>query len=316
MNIRRSALVLPLILTVLAAPLIAKGSTPTDKPFLWMIATDPPSFLYGTIHLPDDRVLALPEVVDAAFEACDIVVTELHLDTKTQMSIAIGFMLPEEETLATLLPEDLYERTDAYFQSRGFSLDMFQKFKIYAVAVQLVLLDYLPEMMTKKPLDVMLYERAAAEDKEADALETVEEQLAIFESFSVDEQIQWLRDTLDYLEENEAAGESVMERLVVAYLGGDGEKFWEIMNEYQDPNDAFYEKFMRIALSDRNVRMVEGIVERLKAGSGKSYFFAVGAAHYHRDDGIIALMREAGYEVTRLTPKDAKRLREGVTVGE
>ena len=29
----------------------------TDNPFLWVISKTPPSFLYGTIHLPDDRVL-------------------------------------------------------------------------------------------------------------------------------------------------------------------------------------------------------------------------------------------------------------------
>ena len=44
------------------------------KPFLWKVelpGAKTPSYLFGTIHLPDKRVITLPKVVDKAVERCD-----------------------------------------------------------------------------------------------------------------------------------------------------------------------------------------------------------------------------------------------------
>src|SRR6185295_13415884 len=52
----------------------------TEKPFLWRIDGAPPSYLYGTVHVPDQRVLELPEVVRRAFDASDVFNAEIPLD--------------------------------------------------------------------------------------------------------------------------------------------------------------------------------------------------------------------------------------------
>lgn len=302
---------LALIVVALAAPAQAgeqNAVKPTEHPFLWVVSADPPSFLYGTIHLPDDRVLALPAVVNTAFDASDVVCTEIPLDMETQMKAAAAFMLPGEETLTDILPEDLYKRTDAFLQARGLSLGMLQKFKVYAIAIQLMLLDYLPDLATKKPLDATLYERAIAEGKVTDGLETVDEQIAVFDALTTDDQIELLDDTLDYMEKAQESGKPVTERIVDAYLQGDGKALWDTMHEYMDPDKDVYKKFMKLALSDRNRRLADRIVQRLKENPGKSYFFAIGAGHFDRDDGILALLEKSGYEVTRLHAADAERL--------
>lgn len=310
----KKLLIFVLIAVFLTAPAAwaegESGPSPTENPFLWVIQADPPSFLYGTIHLPDDQVLVLPRVVDTAFEASDVVCTEIPMDTETMMKAAMAFMLPGEETLADILPEDLYRRTDEVFKSKGFSLQMFQKFSVIGVAIQIPLLDYLPEMATKQPLDMTLYQRALSDGKEMDALETIEEQIAVFQAFSTDEQIHILRTALDWLDKTADDEKPAMERLIEAYLDGDAKKFWDLAYEYYDPNDPVDNKFLRIAISERNQRMADRIVERLREESGKIRFFAVGAGHYHRDDGVLALLREAGFKVERLSADDADKLEE------
>ena len=46
----------------------APPAAPKGSPFLWRIeGHGAAAYLYGTIHLPDDRVLSLPDTVERAF---------------------------------------------------------------------------------------------------------------------------------------------------------------------------------------------------------------------------------------------------------
>src|SRR5215510_15315077 len=76
----------------------APAAQPTQKPLLWRIEGPVPSYLYGTIHIPDQRVLALPEVVMRAMAASDAVYTEVQLDPATITAAAgAGQLLPEQD---------------------------------------------------------------------------------------------------------------------------------------------------------------------------------------------------------------------------
>src|SRR5262245_3436630 len=82
----------------------------TEKPFLWRIDGPVPSYLYGTVHVPDRRVLELPEVVRRAFEASDVFNAEIPLDATTQLSMMSKVMLPQGQDLRSIVGEDLYAR--------------------------------------------------------------------------------------------------------------------------------------------------------------------------------------------------------------
>ncbi len=295
-----------LVLAIIAAVTVAKTPEPTRNPFLWMIETTPPSFLYGTIHLPDDRVLALPEVVNMAFGMSDAVYTEIPMDPATTMKAATAFMMPDGKTLSSVLPKDLYTRTDAYLQERGLGLAMLDAFNPLAIGVQLVVLDYLTELSSgKQALDAVLYARAGEEGKRQGSIETIDEQIELFTGFTMDEQIEMLQTTIDYLEEAET---SVTSQLVDAYYSGDGKKLMDLMWSYMDPSVGANQKFVEKGLVERNHRMAERIDKLLKEHDGQSHFIAVGTAHYFEDHGILALMKERGYKIKRLKGSDAKKL--------
>ena len=61
------ATALPCQTAPVATPQVAaKAATAIERPLLWRIELPTPSYLYGTIHLPDDRVTSLPPVVTEA----------------------------------------------------------------------------------------------------------------------------------------------------------------------------------------------------------------------------------------------------------
>jgi uncharacterized protein YbaP (TraB family) len=295
---------------VACSPAVAAEVTPTEKPFLWMIAGETPSFLFGTVHLPDDRVLALPDVVEAAFEATDALYTEIPMNPTTMLASLSAMQLANGKTLSDVLPAELVTRAEAYLERRGLSIALFSRFKVAFFAAQLTLLDELENLATRQPLDAVLFSRASEAGKEARALETVDEQLAIFDAFDEKEAAAMLRMTLDYLEGLDADSRSPTEELIELYLEGDGEALASKMYEYFDPKDAFTRKFVDLAITQRNRRMAERIDEWTKKEPDRVHFFAVGALHYPMDVGLIELLRTRGYEIERLSPADAERVRE------
>ncbi|KAF4113981.1 metalloprotease TIKI1 [Onychostoma macrolepis] len=80
--------------------------------FLWTIKRDPPSYFYGTIHVPYTRVWDfIPENSKQAFQESSIVYFELDLtDPYTISALTSCQLLPQGENLQDLLPKDIYRR--------------------------------------------------------------------------------------------------------------------------------------------------------------------------------------------------------------
>ena len=57
--------------------------------------------------------------------------------------------------------------------------------------------------------------------------------------------------------------------------------------------------------------MVDRIVEKLEKEPSKSFFFAVGAAHWPGAEGMLELLAKKGFKARRLTPADAASIGAG-----
>ena len=103
------------------------------------------------------------------------------------------------------------------------------------------------------------------------------------------------------LTENVNEGKYKIETLIDSYIDGNLETFLEI--EYQDykESDPLYEKLLRQILTNRNYNMTDRICCLLENKSDTQYFFTIGAAHYYGEDGIITLLENKGYNVTRVS---------------
>src|SRR5262245_32450101 len=288
----------------------------TDKPFLWRIEGPVPSYLYGTVHVPDARVLELPEVVRRALSASDVFNAEIPLDGGTQLSMMGKIMLPPGQDLRSLVGEEVFARLlRAVSKSLGATAPpgaaevlaaMLTPMKPWAVMSQVELLEFIPDISAgRQPLDVMLYAIADKAGKELGGLESLDEQVAVFEAFTKEEQVKMLVSSLEDLEKPRPAGLSPARELVDLYLTGDLNRLAAEMKKQQPQDAALSKKFMERVLNDRNAKMAEKIAQLCARKPAKSYFFAVGALHYAGDSGIVSLLTKKGYKITRLGPNDA-----------
>jgi uncharacterized protein YbaP (TraB family) len=282
-------------------------------PFLWKVEGRTPLsplYLFGTIHVPDDRVLTLAPSVEKAFGEASAVYTEIPMDSATQMGIMGQVMLPEGTQLSDVIGQRLYDRMTAAVDKTlgadhsgmGAMLGpLFQRMKPWAAMSQLSLLEFLPDMMAgKQPLDSMLYARAQSEGKKVGALETPEEQIAVFESFNTREQIRMLELTLDEIERTKPGDRTQTQALIDAYLSGDMTVVSKVMDEAMAGDEALMARFQEVAITRRNNHMTERILALRREQPATVFFVAVGTAHYAGPTGIVAQLQKAGLKVARV----------------
>jgi uncharacterized protein YbaP (TraB family) len=271
---------------------------PTENPLLWRIETTPPSYLFGTIHLPDERVTTLHPAVDRALDEVDAFFAELPLDQAFGPGMLRRLALPDRKTLDEVLPEDVYGAVERAFQKAGIPFSMMRRLKIWTVAVQLQLIDHLQSFASGKALDQLLYDRAKDDLLDVAGIEDVEEQLEVFDGLDQEQQVEMLRKALHAREEARLEKRDPLEELIELYLEGDVEK---LATQGMDEMDGeLGEKLADRLIHARNRRMAERIHAHLEDKADEPAFFAVGAAHFGGPTGILAHLRSRGHRITRL----------------
>ncbi len=286
----------------------------TEHPFLWRIdgkgeqTVGVKSWLFGTMHLGDERLMTLSDSVENALESVDALYCELEMDQmqKQQQKLVRKMLLPRGQTLRDHLPEKLYQQLSDYLADRGSGMRTFKRMQVWAVNLNLALIDAMKEKMTKS-LDVMIYKDAKADDKEVGGLETMDEQLAAMAGMPEQDHIRMLSQSLDYMEKLAAKGVSPLRKMLEVYLSGDADRLMATATEAMGGDKELMQRFMKSMLFDRNVGMADRMAKMMTEHPQKSYFFAVGALHYPGKNGIVELLRRKGYRIQRIgAPKKAR----------
>jgi uncharacterized protein YbaP (TraB family) len=251
-------------------------------------ATPTPSYLLGTIHSEDPRILDLPEPVRSAFEASPAFALEVVPDAEAIIKSMVAMTYTDGRNLKEVLPPDLYQRVAEALGELGMTAAAFQDFKPWAVVTLLSL----PPAEKGEFLDLVLYRAAVDARKEIKGLETMEEQLAVFDRLNEADQIALLRETLDSRDRMPA----MFEDLIQAYLAQDLDALMERSELYlQDGDPRLAALFREAAVDSRNRRMAERLPPLLDQGG---WFIAVGALHLPGEMGLLRLLEGRGYQVS------------------
>ncbi|XP_022250362.1 metalloprotease TIKI1-like isoform X1 [Limulus polyphemus] len=118
-----SILILGLCITRLAgqyrrAPFCVNTEQEGPMSFLWSVNKDPPSYFFGTIHVPYTRVWDhIPASAKHAFQQSDNVFFELDLmDPYTFSALSNCQLLPQGKNLVDVLPKELYRRLKSHLE--------------------------------------------------------------------------------------------------------------------------------------------------------------------------------------------------------
>jgi hypothetical protein len=246
-----------------------------------------PSYLLGTIHSADPRVVNLKPAVQRALDQSDQFIMEMKMKGDVLLSLGASMMLTDGGNLETLIGRPLYQQVLKAMADYGFPEMMIGNLKPWAVMALLSM----PKPTGEPVLDLVLYQRAQNAGKPTAGLETAQEQLAVFEGMSMPDQIALLKSTIAQLPELPR----MFDRLILAYAADDLPRIAAIAAEYNQHGRADAGRRFMVQLNDnRNRRMAERMGPYLQQGNG---FIAVGALHLTGPAGLIRLLRERGYDV-------------------
>ena len=276
---------------------------PYGQGLLWRIEKDgvTPSHLFGTFHTNDPDVLDLPRVLTRAFFRADAVALEVEIYSKASYN-ALGasavdtLVIDDGRTLRQIVGRDLYSDVVAGLTPYGVPEQALQQIKPWGVYHLLTATAHDPRSAHGSGLflDLWLGQKAVHHGKPLIGLETVEEQRAIFAGLSEEDQVDLLDSAIAYSSE----GGITLEELKKLYLAGD---LTALFRRSYEPSRRLGPKAMLAVierlLDNRNAVMVERMQPLLADGNA---FIAVGAAHLPGKAGILQMLVDQGYTVTRV----------------
>ena len=261
-----------------------------SKGILWKIdgKHKSPSYLLGTMHSEDPRIVNLPPVVSKTLEQCDSLSLEIVPDLMTIALSVRKIVFSDGRSLDKVVDKKTYRRAIKGLSGYGIPEVTASIMKPWAVMVTLSL----PKPKTGSFMDMTLYKMALRQDKKIYGLETVDEQIQVFETLSMDKQVFLLKEALDNLPRLPA----IIEEMTVAYLQRDLGKLVAISLKYAPKDKKISDLLMKKLLDKRNLNMFRRMQPQMRAGNA---CIAVGALHLPGKQGLLQMLDRAGY---RLTP--------------
>jgi uncharacterized protein YbaP (TraB family) len=294
----RTSFLLFVLLYVLPRP-TAGQTQPIETSVFWQISgkdLSQPSYLFGTFHLMGSQYIDSLKRVMEKFSDSKTLVGELLLDSTMTVKMMVAARL-HETTLDKLLGPEDYHKTAAWLKElSGYDLKIFNGMNPMTIQIFLMTMlqqKYFPlSGSADVPMDLYLQQLGKKEGKKLVGLETFEVQVnALFNQFSLQRQAEML---MELVHEKDKARDELIQ-MNKSYRNGDLGKLEGLLAE-----QTYSEQEAKVLLDDRNQNWLAQLPSIMKE---QQTFIAVGALHLAGENGLIHLLRQAGYTLTPLPSK-------------
>ena len=283
-------------------------------------------WLFGTIHVGDERTAFLPQEIYDAFEASDALAVEFNLneddknmeeDEEYADSITELYYYTDDSQTKDHLEEEVYEAAVKMLKCLGqynSNMDYMKPF-VWESSITGALRQNGRRLFSEKGMDRRLLDLAEKAGKEILDVESAEEQTQMLSNFSDGLQEQLLKEALTY--ERSSYNEGLLE-LFEMWCAGDEETLRKYINDEEEETEedteedtegdteeettevdeeleALRQEYENAMSTERDINMIE--IAKGYLTSGKTVFYAVGLAHLLADDGLVDGLRAAGYTV-------------------
>lgn len=282
------------LLTLVMWCAVAAHAAPFERGLLWEVSRPgvAPSFLFGTMHASDPRLLQLSPAVDAAFSRARTFILELYPDEAVSRRFTEATRLEGGERLSNIVSPALFEQLVERLAPRGLMRHQVDQLKPWAAMLMV------SELAGdgNESLDIAFFVRARFANKRIEELDSVEEQIAVFDDLPRETQVALLATALarhDALREE-------FEHSIHAYLRGDLAELTRIAGRNGDDTptrQAHYSLLEKKLIHDRSVVMAFRLQAHLRRGN---VFAAVGALHLHGEKGMLQLLQDDGWTIRPL----------------
>lgn len=270
----------------------AAGTVHADGASVWSIKGKTNTvYLAGSVHaLPDGHAELSPQL-ESAYQAADAIVMEVDLDDLNPLE-AVQFVaekgtLPASQSLEDVVGAAKYSKIVELANSIDvpeLALARLEPWAAAMVLTQFALMKsgFDPEL----GIDMQITARARADGKPIDGLETVVDQLGIFDARSLSEQTKFLVDAADDVPQMH----DDLARLIAAWRTGDMAALEREFNKERAQAPALYDQL----LGQRNRKWLPKIEALLD--DDKNYLVLVGTLHYVGRDGLLELLARDGHK--------------------
>jgi uncharacterized protein YbaP (TraB family) len=279
-----------LVALLLAALSIVQGKAqaPKEKTLLWKITGEgitSPSYLYGTFHLLCPNDFFMHDSVKQAFHQTKKLYLEIDMDDPKMMAKMMkGIMMKDGHNLKEYLSQEDFDTCAAIFKAKtNIPLSMVATYKPFMLTSMLY-----PSMIGCQPVafEKEFEKMAKADSMTIEGLETIEDQLAVFDAVPYKMQAKMLKKALLEMDK----GKQQFDDMVKLYNNKNVAALHDNVS-----GDTEVGKYEKLLLDKRNKNWIPVIQSLTKQ---QPTFIAVGAGHLGGKNGVINLLRKAGLTVT------------------
>lgn len=281
-----------LTLFVVCVALQSGVAQKSGESLLWRVSGNGlanPSYLFGTFHLMGSEYIDSLSVVKAKFDSATTLIGELILDNSLAPKMMMAATM-KDTVLQDILTEETYTQTSEWLKELGgMDLTMFNRFN--PSMVQMLIVTLVQQKLNGKaivPMDLH-FQNLARESKQLVGLETFEEQTAVL--FGSSSYVHQAKQLAEFVSKRDSSV-TMLVSMNRMYRAQQLDALMEIFSE------SSYSNTEKDALLDnRNRNWMQKLPALFEAGS---CFVAVGALHLPGQNGLVSLLRKAGYTVTPL----------------
>src|SRR5580698_1859276 len=251
-------------------------------------------YLMGSIHVlrPSDYPLApamLKAYGDAKALFMEIDLSEID-SPRMQIELLASARLPEGKTLPSIMGKQRYERAGALAREVGVDISIFDAFAPWFVAeaisqLQLQQLGFQP----KAGVEMFFLDKARADGKSVAGLETIHDQIALFDALSMDSQADYLISSLE--EAHDLPKE--VGAMVRAWAAGNTQWFADQLKAEIGRDPALYQSVL-VARNRKWVPKIEALLN-----DDRNYLVIVGTGHLVGQGSVIDLLKKDGIEAAQ-----------------
>ena len=280
---------------------------------IWEVKSDTATvYLVGSIHVARESTYPLQQVLLDAFADSDALAVEANIvdgmkDEELMAEMALMMMYTDGKTARDYLSDETEKLLDEYIAKNGIGgmgkdsetaeyLYMFKPWVLQSLIENDLAIA--SGLISDLGIDMYFINEANKRNMEIIEVESLMFQYNMFESFSPELQEYLLKSSLET--DREEYKTNLLETLE-AWEKGDVAKLEELFFMQEEDLTAeeikLVEQYNKALIVDRNIGMADKVEELLKGD--KNVFYVVGSGHYVGDVGIIQLLTDRGYTVTK-----------------
>ncbi|WP_117195155.1 TraB/GumN family protein [Rhizobium terrae] len=261
-----------------------------------------PSYLLGTMHVTDPRVLKMPPGAQEAQSQARTIVVESDEVLDERKSMAALLMKPEltmftdGRSLDSLLSKEDLQILQEGLKSRGINYSAVSRMKPW----MLMGIVALPacELARKGQKNVFLDKKIALEaeshGKLVKGLETLEEQVNAINALPMDLHVKSIVEAIKLGRKMDDLFYTMTDLYLAQQIGVLTPLMKAVAPDGTE-DEAGYAEFENLIITKRNHLMAGRAAPILAEGAA---FIAVGAAHLPGEEGLVELLRKQGFAVT------------------